>query len=353
MNAQEVIKSEDIVSDIARAVASIGHDKLFVLTDDNTEAHCLPVVEDIPQIKDATKIVIASGDNNKTLESLSHIWEVLTNGGATRHSLLVNLGGGMITDIGGFAAATFKRGIEYINVPTTLLGAVDASVGGKTGINFCGYKNEVGSFYTSRYVIMSSTFLKTLPLEGILSGYAEMLKHALIDNTESWQDILSFSFDDVDYSRLNDLMFDSVEIKRSVVERDPYEQNIRKALNLGHTAGHAFESFALSTGRPIPHGYAVAWGIIVELYLSYRVCGFPKDKLLKTVRFIKEQYGAFDIDCNDYERLHEIALHDKKNEGHIINFTLLSDIGKVEINQTADKELLFEGFDFYRDSVGL
>ncbi|MEN6323470.1 MAG: 3-dehydroquinate synthase [Proteiniphilum sp.] len=350
---QQIVKSSQPATDIEKIVGLIPHDKLFLLTDTHTHQHCLPLLAGVPVIHEATEIVVPADDTHKTLESLSAVWLNLTQHGATRHSLLVNLGGGMVTDLGGFAAATFKRGIKYINLPTTLLGAVDAAVGGKTGINFGGYKNEIGAFYPSEYVIISSHFFRTLDRRAILSGYAEMIKHALIHSATDWEQILTFKFDELDYSVLNELVFRSVEIKREIVEKDPYEKNIRKALNLGHTTGHAFESFAISNGSPVPHGYAVAWGMIVELYLSHRICGFPKEKLLTTIRFIQQHYGAFPISCDDYERLSEITQHDKKNVGNQINFTLLSDTGEVRIDQTADKDLFFEALDFYRDSVGL
>lgn len=350
---QQIIKSDNLTDDLGKAIKNISHDKLFVLTDENTLSKCYPLIEDSQGIQQSTLIVIPADDNNKTIENLSKVWKALTEKGATRHSLLINLGGGMVTDLGGFAAATFKRGIKYINVPTTLLGAVDASVGGKTGINFEGYKNEIGSFYPSEQVIISSDFFHTLGHTGILSGYAEMIKHALIESDDEWEKILNFSLEDIDYTQLNDLVYRSVEIKREIVKKDPFEKNIRKALNLGHTTAHAFESFAMAKNKPIPHGYAVAWGIIVELYLSHRLCGFPKEKLLKTVRFIQQNYGAFAITCDHYEELFEITGHDKKNQGGIINFTLLSDTGSVQIDQTTDKEMFFEALDFYRDSVGL
>lgn len=350
---QQIVKSSQPATDIEKIVGLIPHDKLFLLTDTHTHQYCLPLLAGVSIIREATEIVVPADDTHKTLESLSTVWLNLTRHGATRHSLLVNLGGGMVTDLGGFAAATFKRGIKYINLPTTLLGAVDAAVGGKTGINFGGYKNEIGAFYPSEYVIISSHFFGTLDRHAILSGYAEMIKHALIHSFADWEKILTFNFDEPDYAALNELVFRSVEIKREIVEKDPYEKNIRKALNLGHTTGHAFESFAISNENPVPHGYAVAWGMIVELYLSHRICGFPKEKLLKTVRFIQQHYGAFPISCDDYERLNEITQHDKKNVGSQTNFTLLSDIGEVRIDQTADKDLFFEALDFYRDSVGL
>ena len=350
---QQIIKSSQPTSDIEKTLRRIRHDKLFLLTDEHTHRHCLPLLAGIPLIGEATEIIIPADDIHKTLESLSKVWLQLSQNGATRHSLLVNLGGGMVTDLGGFAAATFKRGIKYVNIPTTLLGAVDAAVGGKTGINFGGYKNEIGSFYPSEYVIITTDFFHTLDERAIRSGYAEMIKHALIHSAADWEKLLSFPLDVVDYNQLNELLFRSVGIKRGIVEKDPFEKDIRKALNLGHTTGHAFESFAMESGNPIPHGYAVAWGMIVELYLSHRICGFPKEKLLKTVRYIQQHYGAFPITCDHYEALYEITRHDKKNVGGLINFTLLSEVGNVRIDQTADKELFFEALDFYRDSVGL
>jgi len=350
---QKVIKSSHLTADVEKTIKNIHFDKLFILTDEHTHLHCLPLLEAIPQIAGAREIVIAADDTNKTIESLGNVWTQLTVNGATRHSLLINLGGGMVTDLGGFAAATFKRGIKYINIPTTLLGAVDASVGGKTGINFAGYKNEIGSFYPSEYVIISSEFFHTLRHSDILSGYAEMIKHALIHSAADLEKLLSFPLDEIDYPRLNEMVYRSVGIKQRIVEKDPYEKDIRKALNLGHTTAHSFESFAIDTKQPVPHGYAVAWGLIVELYLSHRQCRFPKEKLLKTVRFIRDQYGAFPITCDHYEQLYAITRHDKKNQGDTINFTLLSEIGNVQIDQTADKALFFEALDFYRDSVGL
>lgn len=329
------------------------HDKLFVLTDEHTSACCFPLIASSEIVQKAKQIVIAADDTNKTIENLSRVWKLLTENGATRHSLLVNLGGGMVTDLGGFAAATFKRGITYINIPTTLLGAVDAAVGGKTGVNFEGYKNEIGAFYPAAYVLISSEFFRTLDKKDILSGFAEMLKHSLIHSQTDWEKLLAFSFDSIDFDKLNELVFRSVSVKKHIVEKDPHEKDIRKVLNFGHTIGHAFESIAINNQKPVPHGYAVAWGLIAELYLSHRLCRFPKEKVMKTVHFIQQHYGAFPITCDNYETLYAIMTHDKKNEGDAINFTLLSDVGNVKINQTVDKKLIFEALDFYRDSVGL
>lgn len=349
MHKQEVIISRNLKQDVESAIQKCQHDQLFVLTDTTTLRLCWPLVKAFPCFKSAQMITIGDTDENKTLDSLSSVWAALQKSGATRHSLLINIGGGMVTDLGGFAASTFKRGIAYINIPTTLLSQVDASVGGKTGINFGGLKNEIGVFNCAASVILSSEFLRSLDHKNLLSGYAEMLKHGLISNEQSWAELLRFDLEELDFAQLGTLVAKSVAIKERIVEEDPTEQNIRKALNLGHTAGHALESLALEQGRTVLHGYAVAWGLICELYLSVVKCDFPKDKLRQTVQFIRQNYGDFPLDCKQYERLYEFMKHDKKNEGGIINFTLLANIGDVRINQQATKEDIFEMLDFLRE----
>ena len=353
MLKQEVIISRNLPEDIEGAVKRQSYDRLFVLTDTTTLRLCWPLVSSLPCLEGAQMITIGDTDDNKTLASLTQVWTALQQGGATRHSLMVNLGGGMVTDLGGFAASTFKRGITYINIPTTLLSQVDASVGGKTGINFGGLKNEIGVFNCAASVILSSEFLRSLDHKNLLSGYAEMLKHGLISDTESWAELLRFDFENsklrIDYDLLGALVAKSVAVKERIVEEDPTEKGLRKALNLGHTAGHALESLAMEQGRTVLHGYAVAWGLICELYLSAVKCGFPKDKLRQTVQFIRQNYGDFGIDCKQYERLYEFMTHDKKNEGGIINFTLLGDIGDIRINQQASKDDIFEMLDFLRE----
>ncbi len=350
---QKVIKSTDLNKDLSEILSRLSFDKLFLLTDENTERLCYPLVKDNAQIAKAGKIIIKAGDDNKNIETLSSIWKYLSENGATRHSLLINLGGGMLTDIGGFAAASFKRGIKCINIPTTLLGAVDAAVGGKTGINFNGLKNEIGAFAPAETVLIDSAFFKSLDHQNFLSGYAEMIKHGLIDSDKEWLATMSFDTEEIDYEKLKQLVVDSVGVKERIVEIDPFEKGIRKALNLGHTIGHAFESMSYELNKPVQHGYAVAWGIICELYLSHRFCGFPKEKMYKTIYFIKDNYHGFYFDCNHYERLYEYMKHDKKNESDTVNFTFLSDVGKIEINQTASKEDIFDAIDFLRESVGL
>lgn len=349
MTKQEVIISKDLKQDIADVVGRIEHDRLFVLTDTTTLELCWPVVSSLPCLESAQMITIGDTDDNKTLDSLVHVWTALQQGGATRHSLLINLGGGMVTDLGGFAASTFKRGLAYINIPTTLLSQVDASVGGKTGINFGGLKNEIGVFNQAASVILSSDFLRTLDLGNLLSGYAEMLKHALISDEKSWAELLRFDLEELDYEQLGTLVAKSVAIKEGIVEQDPTEKGLRKALNLGHTAGHALESLAMEEGRTILHGYAVAYGLICELYLSVVRCNFPKDRLRQTVQFIRQHYGCFDIDCKKYEHIYQLMTHDKKNMGDTINFTLLAGIGDIRINQQATKDEIFEMLDFLRE----
>jgi 3-dehydroquinate synthase len=302
-------------------------------------------------MKDAILICIPADDTHKTVESLCHVWEELSNRGASRHSLLVNVGGGMVTDLGGFAASTFKRGIPYINVPTTLLSMVDAAVGGKTGINFNGLKNEVGVFCPATSVVVDTVFTQTLDHENRLSGYAEMLKHGLISTEQHWSELVNFDFETTDLKQLQALVAESIQVKKRVVEEDPYEKGIRKALNLGHTVGHAFESYAMETSRPILHGYAVAYGLVCELYYSHLRCGFPSDKMHQTVRFIKENYGMMSITCDDYPRLYDLMTHDKKNENGIINFTLLGGIGDIRINQQATRQEIYDMLDFYRETM--
>ena len=350
---QKVIKSTDLNKDLSDILSRLSFDKLFSLTDENSERLCYPLVKDNTQIAKAGKIIIKAGDDNKNIETLSSIWKYLSENGATRHSLLINLGGGMLTDIGGFAAASFKRGIKCINIPTTLLGAVDAAVGGKTGINFNGLKNEIGAFAPAETVLIDSAFFKSLDHQNFLSGYAEMIKHGLIDSDKEWLATLSFDTEEIDYEKLKQLVVDSVGVKERIVEIDPFEKGLRKALNLGHTIGHAFESMSYELNKHVQHGYAVAWGIICELYLSHRFCGFPKEKMYKTIYFIKDNYHGFYFDCDHYERLYEYMKHDKKNESDTVNFTFLSDVGKIEINQTASKEDIFDAIDFLRESVGL
>lgn len=345
---QRIIISKNLKSELATAISECEHDKTFILVDEVTKEKCWPLLSKQLSMRKAKLITIEATDTHKNIESLAHVWEELGNDGASRHSLLINLGGGMVTDLGGFAASTFKRGINFINIPTTLLAMVDASVGGKTGINFNGLKNEIGVFNDSKFVILDTDFLKTLDVQNICSGYAEMLKHGLISNEKMWAELIKFDIQQPDLGKLQDMLAKSVKVKENVVKKDPHEQGIRKALNLGHTFGHAFESWSLKHS-PILHGYAVAYGMICELYLSAIKTGFPTDKMHQTVQFIRENYGAINITCDDYPELIELMTHDKKNRNGIINFTLLANIGDIRIDQTATEEEIKEAFDFFRE----
>jgi len=347
--SQRIIIAENLERELVMAMAVMEHDKVFVLTDETTREKCWPVIKDYRCLKGAIVITIPAGDEAKNLESLTKVWTGLQEGGATRHSLLINLGGGMITDLGGFAASTFKRGMGFINIPTTLLSMTDASVGGKTGINFGGLKNEIGVFNDSKFVILDTRFLKTLDHANILSGYAEMLKHALISDQETWVQLITEDFGDGLEQRLSERLGSNVEVKERIVNVDPHEKAIRKALNFGHTVGHAIEALALRKNKPMLHGYAVAFGIVAELYLSSTKLNFPTVELRNTSKFIRENYGVPAITCDDYDELFELMTHDKKNTAGIVNFTLLAEIGGIRINQTATKEEIFEALDFLRE----
>lgn len=351
MKKQNIIFSKEITVHLREALEKESFDQLFLITDTNTSQLCKPIINEVLTKYNFKEIVIKAEDINKNLKALGQVWMNLSTLGATRHSFVINLGGGMVTDLGGFAASTFKRGINYLNIPTTLLSMVDASVGGKTGINFNGLKNEIGAFSLANSVIIDSIFLKTIDHNNLLSGFAEMLKHGFISNEEHLNKLLSFNLDQPDLSILQDLIRESIEVKESIVLKDPHEKGIRKALNFGHTIGHAFESYAL-TKTPVLHGYAVAWGLIGELYISFAHLNFSKDTMQSACQFIKRHYGTFYFDCKSYDKLYEFMTHDKKNNQGKINFTLLKGVGKIEIDQTVNKELIFETFDFFRECMG-
>lgn len=340
---------DDFISELDEAIGNQSAENIFILTDNNTHRLCLPTLLLSEKLKGSHQICIASGDENKNINSAVEIWKFMSENGANRKSLMINVGGGMISDIGGFSASTFKRGLRYINVSTTLLGAVDAATGGKTGINFMGLKNEIGVFAPAEAVLINIDFFKTLDVENLRSGYAEMVKHALIDTKDEWEKILKYDIEKFDLEKLKPLLINSFRIKERIVEEDPFEANIRKALNLGHTFGHAFESWSYKAEKPVLHGYAVMWGLLCELYLSHVKLNFPKEELLRLKYLIKEYYGSYEFHCQQYEILFELMTHDKKNESKEINFTLLGDIGDIRINQTATKEEIFECFDWFRE----
>ena len=349
MSSSKTTICTNFINELDEAIGMQVAESIYVLVDTNTEKLCLPAVLQSEKLIGCHVITIPSGDENKNVESAVKIWQYLSENAATRKSLLINVGGGMITDIGGFTASTFKRGFRYINVSTTLLGAVDAATGGKTGINFHGLKNEIGVFAPAETVLINIDFFKTLDDANLRSGYAEMVKHALIDTREEWTEVLKFDLEKIDFDKLKVLLQRSFNIKERIVKQDPFEANIRKALNLGHTIGHAFESFSYRVERPVLHGYAVMWGLLCELYLSFLKLGFPKEDLLRLKYLIKEYYGTFEFSCKDYDQLFELMTHDKKNDTKEINFTLLGNVGDIQINQTATQDEIFECLDFFRE----
>lgn len=321
--------------------------KVFLATEETVNYVWVTKFDDFLKSKSIKKIVIPAGENNKKIESVAKIWEFLSKNGGDRKSLLINIGGGMLTDLAGFAATTFKRGIDFLNVPTTLLSQVDASVGGKTGINFGGFKNEIGTFKEPIAVIINTDFLKTIDIENFISGFAEMIKHGLIYSPEHLAELEKFDLENIDYDHLQEIIRHSVNVKEYFVANDPTENNIRKALNFGHTIGHAFESYAMQQNRPIQHGHAVAYGMIAELFLSMKKCNFPVKDFRNLTYWLITLFGKFPLSENDFDSLFELMTHDKKNESGKINFTLLSEIGKIEINQNCERELIYESLIHY------
>lgn len=349
---QQLIFTNDVAQALSSVIAQRNPNRTFVLVDENTQRVVLPLVQ-CDALNDACIITIPAGDINKTLDTLTHVWQSLDDNGATRHSLLINLGGGVVTDLGGMAAATFKRGIDFVNCPTTLLSAVDAAVGGKTGINFNGLKNELGVFREASSVIISTCFFASLPLTELKSGYAEMLKHAMLDSDDEFTRLLDYDLNNASLDALLALLETSVRVKQRIVEQDPHERGLRRALNLGHTVGHAFESLALERGTPVPHGYAVAWGMVTEVVLSHMKMKFASSNLHRLARYVSENYGAFHITCDDYPQLLNLMHHDKKSVHGEINCSLLRSCGDIETGVTVTDDDMTAALDIYRDLMGI
>lgn len=349
---QTITYTNNVAQAVNAAITRLMPSAVFILSDTNTRS----IAEGLG-VENAVHVTVPAGDSEKTIEHVALVWKALTDASASRKAVLINVGGGMVTDLGGFAAATYKRGIRFINVPTTLLGAVDAAVGGKTGVNFGGFKNQVGAFAPADEVIISSVFFKSLPETELLSGYAEMLKHGLLTSPEETRRLLNVEVRDADVDELLDLLRISVKVKEDIVAQDPTEKGIRKALNLGHTIGHAFEEHAFRKNAPIPHGYAVAWGLVVEAILSKLLAGFGSEYLNPLVAFVKENYNPcspkgprLDISCEDYDGLLALMAQDKKNPDpeHII-FTLLRAPGDLLIDSVVSPTDIKTALDISRD----
>ncbi|SDR82361.1 3-dehydroquinate synthase [Gramella sp. MAR_2010_147] len=322
--------------------------KVFILVDGNTHELCLSRFLQKIKVEFQTEVIeIEAGEEFKHLQTCEGVWNALSELEADRKSLLINLGGGVVTDLGGFVASTFKRGIKFINIPTTLLSMVDASVGGKTGVDLGNLKNQIGVINQPELVLIDSTYLETLSALEMRSGLAEILKHGLIADEMYWEKVSRLS--ELNLSDLDDIIKESVEIKGAIVEKDPFEQNIRKTLNYGHTLGHAIESYCLthSQKKKLLHGEAIAAGMILETYLSVKLQGFPENKLQQVTEIIKSMYGTESFLEDDIKEIKELMKFDKKNEHGNINFVLLEDIGKPVYDITVSDDLIKKAFDFY------
>ena len=351
-----VFVSKDITREINRFLKTNKnkYSQLFILVDENSVKHCYPqLVERIEAFEDAEIIEVESGEESKNIDVCIQIWNTMSEFGADRKSLLVNLGGGVIGDMGGFIASTFKRGIDFINIPTTLLSQVDASVGGKVGIDLNHLKNEIGVFNNPAAVFIDSNFLNSLDKRQILSGFAEIIKHALIADAAYWKKVIKVNFSNFD--ALDELIETSIHIKNTIVMSDPKEQNIRKSLNFGHTIGHAIETFSLEhdNRKHLLHGEAIAVGMVCEAYLSNNICKLSDDELSEITQFIISKYKTVRIEEMDMHRLIELMKHDKKNDKGDINFSLLSAIGKCEINKTAKPDLIKQSLKYYIEQAKL
>ncbi len=346
-----VFFTNQVAQTIDETVEKIAPSGVFVVVDVNTASFVLPRLQSESKAVAGAKVIMTkAGDMFKNLDTVASIWKQLGDGGCTRRSVVINVGGGVVTDMGAFAAATFKRGVTYINVPTTLLGAVDASVGGKTGVNFNSLKNEVGLFSEAELVIVSTTFFRTLTSQELLSGYAEMLKHGFISSKEMTDRLLAYDVTNYDPDRLLELIRESVAVKSKFVACDRTDLGVRRALNFGHTVAHAFEALALERKSPLSHGYAVAFGMVAALVLSHMKFDFPSDELHRYAAYVSEHYGAFDITCDDYKRLIGFMHHDKKNSTATeISCTLLRDYGDVALNIPVSDTDMTAALDIYRD----
>ena len=325
---------------------SLSYSKLTVLTDSNTAVHCYPMLKaQLPA--DHLHISVPAGEEHKTLETCARIWGTMTEAGLDRQALFMNLGGGVITDMGGFCAATYKRGIRFINIPTTLLSQVDASVGGKLGIDFMGYKNHIGLFGEPEAVLVDPVFLRSLPQRELRSGYAEVVKHALIADDKHWQKLLKHSnWQELDWQQI---IQHSIGIKGAVVAEDPTEKGLRKVLNFGHTLGHALESYRLEQPkeRQLLHGEAIAAGMICEAWLSWKKTGLAEEDLMRIARYISQVWPEQMASTEDIPLILDRLDQDKKNEGKKLLFSLLSSPGVAVYNIAIQPEEARQALEWY------
>lgn len=348
-NGYPIYFGEDGYAALNALLAANQYSSLFIITDSHSNDFCLPRF--LPNLATEIRMEIVefeSGESSKNIETCVEIWKVLTELGADRKSIILNVGGGVVTDLGGFVASTFKRGIDFIHIPTTLLAMVDASVGGKNGVDLGNLKNQIGVINVPQLVLVDTAYLETLPQQEMRSGLAEMLKHGLIHDKSYWEKFLDLKA--VDFADFDALIFRSIEIKNEIVMQDPTENGIRKALNFGHTLGHAIESYFLENElkNTLLHGEAIAAGMILESYLSMRHGLLSATEYLEIKQTIASIFEPIAFESADIEPILDLLIHDKKNEYGNIQFALLDGIGKIKINQKADNELINAAFEDYK-----
>ncbi len=328
--------------------AENSYSKIIIITDNHCSEHCLEFL--LEELNTETTIEIIEfdpGEENKTLETCNQIWGALTDVGADRKSLIINLGGGVVTDLGGFVASTYKRGIDFVHVPTTLLAMVDAAIGGKNGIDFNGLKNQIGTITNPKMIIIDIAFLSTLPQNQMQSGMAETFKHGLIASKNYWEALTDF--DKLAFIDIKNVIYQSIIIKNNIIKQDPTENGIRKALNFGHTLGHAIESYCLENPnqKTLLHGEAIAIGMILESYLSWKTGKLLPAEYLEIKTKINHIFKKISFNQTDVEQIMQYLIHDKKNEYGTIQFVLLDNIGKTTINQTVNNDLIIKAFQDY------
>ncbi len=331
-------------------IKRINPSKIFVISDTNTRKSCAPLFLDNYNFNlNPEFLEIPEGETHKNIETCLSLWKELSEKGADRNSLIINLGGGVVTDLGGFVASTFKRGIEFINIPTSLLSMVDASVGGKNGVDLGLIKNQIGVINNPILVLIDTRFLRTLPDNQKTSGYAEMLKHGLIHSKSYWNEIKNLN--EIEIEGLEELLWESVLIKNSVITEDPFEKGLRKTLNYGHTLGHAIESYCLDDNeiKPLLHGEAIAIGMVLTTFLSGKLLGFPKDTLEDISSSILKKFEKVTFKSVDIDEIIKLLIYDKKNTNGKILFVLLEDIGIHKINCEVPNNLIIEAFEYYKN----
>ncbi|MCK5776127.1 MAG: 3-dehydroquinate synthase [Bacteroidales bacterium] len=348
--AYPIIISDDIGKYIDDFISTSNYSSTYILMDENIMADCWPILsKESETLRNAEILLIEAGESQKDIAIATQLWQALTENEADRSSLLINFGGGVITDLGGFIASTFKRGMDFINIPTSLLAMVDASVGGKTGINLQHHKNQIGLFSEPKRIFIQSRFLETLDERQLKNGYAEMLKHGLITDANLWDSLKKIK--NIDTLNILPYIEKSIQIKVDIVKKDPLEKGFRKALNFGHSLGHLLESFSLQNDEnPLYHGEAVAIGMMIESYISTQKSGLPLTEFDDIKNYLGSIYDKYEIPDSFWANFEHIINQDKKKEGKKLNFTFVSKIGAALINQDCTIEEIKQAIIYYKES---